>query len=301
MRVDALTNAPREIEFESIASYELLDKLGEGGMGAVYKARHVDLDKIVALKILPSDKMQNAEAVQRFKREMKAAGKLDHPNIVRAMDAGEQDGTHYLVMEYVKGIDLSDLSRQQGPLPIPEACELIRQAAVGLQVAHESEMVHRDIKPSNLMLAQQRHGLPTVKILDFGLALLESGGGNRDLTTTGAMMGTLNYMAPEQGTDSHSVDIRADIYSLGASLYRLLCGEAPLCWRTLRYACEIVDGPCYRVGSLDRRKARRFAGGIGANCRQDAGQESGRPLRRSARSGQCIATIYRWRAVGIAR
>src|SRR5690606_13492072 len=126
-------------------------KLGEGGMGAVYKARHTKLDKIVAIKVLPAERMKDKGAVARFEREMRAVGKLEHPNIVRAMDAGEAGGMHYLVMEYVQGVDLSQLVKQRGPLPIADACELIRQAAVGLDEAHDNGMVHRDIKPSNIM------------------------------------------------------------------------------------------------------------------------------------------------------
>ena len=227
-----------------LREYELLEKLGEGGMGAVYKARHGKLDKIVAIKILPAEKMKDPQAVARFEREMRAVGKLDHPNIVRAMDAGEVDGMHFLVMEYVQGQDLSQISKQHGPLPVNTACELIRQAAVGLDEAYDNDMVHRDIKPSNLMLTQgSRSGgrgtrkksssrnprsSPRVKILDMGLALLSDAHSpdNEGLTTTGQMMGTLDYMAPEQGGDSKNVDIRADIYALGASLYRLLCGQA---------------------------------------------------------------------------
>ena len=139
------------------------------------------------------------------------------------MDAGEVEGMHFLVMEYVEGVDLSQLVRQRGPLPVAEACELIRQAAVGLEEARGHGMVHRDIKPGNLMLSRRGE----VKVMDLGLALLSEAhhGNRRELTATGQMMGTIDYMAPEQGGDSHEVDIRADIYSLGATLYKLLTGE----------------------------------------------------------------------------
>ncbi len=140
-------------ELGRIGVYQLLEKLGQGGMGAVYKALHTKLDKIVALKVLPTDRMQDQRAVARFEREMKAVGRLEHPNIVRASDAGEHNGVHFLVMEYVSGCDLSALVRQRGPLPVADACELIRQAATGLQYAHDLGLVHRDIKPSNLMLS----------------------------------------------------------------------------------------------------------------------------------------------------
>jgi hypothetical protein len=150
--VHSAESSASNLPIATLGPYRLLEKLGEGGMGAVYKALHTRLDKLVAIKVLPADRMQNPAAVARFEREMKAVGKLDHPHIVRATDADEQDGTHYLVMEYVPGCDLSQLVKQLGPLPIPEACELVRQAALGLEHAHQHGLVHRDIKPSNLML-----------------------------------------------------------------------------------------------------------------------------------------------------
>ena len=268
-------SAAGDLPIESIREYKLLAKLGEGGMGAVYKALHTRLDKVVALKILPADRMRDAGSVARFQREMKAVGRLDHPNIVRAMDAGEEGGMHFLVMEYVEGLDLSQLARNIGPLPIADACELIRQAALGLAEAHEHGMVHRDIKPSNLILARPRKKksakpaardaakpaasdtAPTVKILDLGLALLSEAlsPDHQGLTTSGQMMGTIDYMAPEQGGDSHQVDIRADIYSLGATLYKLLTGAAP-------FAGDKFDTPVKKLTALATQspasiKARR--------------------------------------------
>jgi serine/threonine protein kinase len=208
-----------------LRSYELETLLACGGMGAVYRARHTELDRIVAVKLLSAGRMQDERGVARFKREMRAVGRLEHPNIVRAMDAGEEAGTHYLVTEFVDGRDLSSLAKERGALPVPEACEIIRQAAVGLQHIHEHGLVHRDIKPSNLMLA--RDG--TVRILDLGLVLLQESAPDSaaDLTSSGRIMGTIDYMAPEQAADSHEVDIRADIFSLGATLYKLLTGHSP--------------------------------------------------------------------------
>lgn len=218
-----------------IGPYRILGLLGQGGMGAVYKALHPRLEKVVALKVLASARLKTGDSVGRFEREMKAVGKLDHPHLIRALDAGEADGVHYLAMEYVDGVDLSALIRRHGPLPVNVACELITQAASALQAAHSRGMVHRDIKPANLMLARQEFGPPIVKVLDLGLALLsdnhaaDSGGG---LTGDGQVMGTVDYMAPEQATDSHGVDIRADVYSLGATLYSLLAGGPILQDRT---------------------------------------------------------------------
>ncbi len=212
-----------------IGQYKILAKLGQGGMGAVYKALHTKLDKIVALKVLPEDRLEKPDAVARFGREMKAVGKIEHPHLVRALDAGESEGCHYLVMEYVDGVDLSRLLKQHDKLPVATACELVRQAALGLQAAHQSGMVHRDIKPANLMLARQEFGPPTVKVLDLGLARLadESGQLETELTTDNQIMGTLDFMAPEQAGNSRGVDTRVDIYSLGATLFMLLTGRPP--------------------------------------------------------------------------
>ena len=222
-------------DLESIRDYKLLEEIGQGGMGTVYKAVHTQLEKVVALKVLHASRKQGEQAVERFRREMKAIGQLDHPNIVAAYDAGECEGAHFLVMELIEGVDLSTLVRRVGPLSVADACELIRQAAAGLEHAHQHGLVHRDVKPSNLMLCSPLSpGLTkgkteaVVKILDLGLALLgEHHTDSQELTTSGQMMGTLDYMAPEQGADTHGVDIRADVYSLGATMYKLLCGKAP--------------------------------------------------------------------------
>jgi serine/threonine protein kinase len=217
-RDPAPAEPPRQLR-----DYVLADKLGEGGMGAVYKAFHTRLDRVVAVKVLPEDRLREPAAVSRFEREMKAVGRVDHPNIVRATDAGEADGVHFLVMEYVEGTNLDALVKQSGPLPIPRACEIVRQAALGLQHAHDNGLVHRDVKPSNLMVTPDGQ----VKVLDLGLALLQSGPDGQDLTHSDVVMGTFDYMAPEQASNVHAVDARADLYSLGCTLYKLLTGEAP--------------------------------------------------------------------------
>lgn len=225
--VDGEANRDFDTQRPRLGQYQITEKLGEGGMGAVYKAVHTKLEKTVALKLLPPGRMKDQSVVDRFEREMKAVGRLDHPNIVRAMDAGVIDDTHFLVMEIVDGHDLNVILKHHGPLPVADACEIIRQAAVGLDEADHCGMVHRDIKPSNLMLARVRVGQPVVKILDMGLALLSSVGDDGELTATGQVMGTVDYMSPEQCDNSHTVDIRSDIYSLGATLFKLLSGRAP--------------------------------------------------------------------------
>lgn len=211
-------------EPQSLRDFQLLEEIGSGGMGKVYRAHHSRLHRDVAIKILPPDQFQDDAAVARFEREMQAVGQLTHPNIVQAMDAGVENGRHYLALEFVDGVDAHGLSQGYGELAVPEACDIVRQAALGLQHAHEKKLIHRDIKPSNLLVSKDG----VVKVADMGLALLQQPTAVRhDLTSTGQIMGTLDYIAPEQIEDMHDVDARADLYSLGCTLYQLLTGHAP--------------------------------------------------------------------------
>ncbi|HWA96874.1 MAG TPA: serine/threonine-protein kinase [Pirellulales bacterium] len=191
-------------------------------MGAVYRARHTRLKRMVAFKVIASHGLVHAEITARFEREMEAVGRFDHRHIVRAYDAGEANGCAYLAMELLDGFDLAALVRRLGPLRVADACEVVRQSALGLQHAHEHGLVHRDIKPSNLMLTTGG----TVKLLDLGLARLRSPLDD-ELTVPSQLLGTVDYLAPEQADNSHSVDIRADLYSLGCTLFKLLTGRAP--------------------------------------------------------------------------
>ncbi len=209
-----------------IGNYDVLDRLGAGGMGTVFKARHRRMKRIVALKVLSRSLAKDESFVQRFQREVETIARFTHPNIVMAYDADEAEVGHFLVMEFVDGQDLASLVQKQGPLSLAVAVDCLLQSARGLEYAHNQGLIHRDVKPANLLC----DGAGTVKITDLGLARFASAGGAEgagSITQAGAILGTVDYMPPEQAIDATEIDHRADIYSLGATLHFLLLNRPP--------------------------------------------------------------------------
>jgi serine/threonine protein kinase/DNA-binding NarL/FixJ family response regulator len=237
--------AVRERRFEGlvIGNYEVLDRLGQGGMGTVYKARHRRMRRVVAIKILSRNVAQSERFIKRFQREVEAVARLSHPNIVMAHDADEAAVGHFLVMEFVNGRDLASEVQQHGPLPVREAVACIVQAAWALEYAHGQGIIHRDVKPANLL----RDTSGVVKVADLGLARFDEAAGSPEdaspLTQAGTIMGTVEYMSPEQALGTASTDHRADIYSLGCTLYFLLLGKPP------------YEGPTMMATLLKHREA----------------------------------------------
>ncbi len=206
-----------------VGRYIILDRIGSGSMGRVYRAHHAMMDRVVALKIIAPEISSNERVVARFQREMKLVGRLDHPNVVRAFDADQINRVLYIVMEYVAGSSLSDRLKKKGPIPAAEMIDYAAQAALGLAHAHEQGIVHRDIKPSNILLNDDRR----IKILDLGLGvLMEADSAATFATADGIAVGTVDYMSPEQAC-GREVDGRSDLYGLGCSMYHLMTGKLP--------------------------------------------------------------------------
>ncbi len=206
-----------------LGKYKLLEPLGAGGMSFVYLAENQLLGQRRAVKVLPKSKISDSSYLERFYREARAAAQLNHPNIVRTFDIDQQGDQHYMVMEYIEGEDLSSLVKRVGPLSIDKAVDYLKQAATALQHAHQAGLIHRDIKPGNLLL--DKHG--QVKLLDMGLAKFSGQSSDLTIVHNETLMGTADFLSPEQALNSHLVDLRTDIYSLGGTFYYLVAGHPP--------------------------------------------------------------------------
>lgn len=283
-----------------LGQFELLESLGSGGMGQVFKARHAQLGKIQAVKLLHAHRLHHKETVARFQREIRTIGQLQHPNIVSAHHADEADGVPYLVMDYVEGQSLSQLVEQyrknEKQIPVSLACELIRQTALGIQYAHEQGVIHRDIKPGNIML--DRFGV--VRVLDLGLARLtsqdDSPADGPELTTDQQVLGTPNYMAPEQLRSSRNVDGRTDLYALGATLFNLLSGRVPYPTEgdssLLEKAMQIMNDPVPNIREL-RSDVPPALADLVSRCLQKE------PDDRLATAGELAQQLSQWAAADV--
>lgn len=277
-----------------LGKYLLLEQLGDGGMGTVFKAKQSHMQRVVALKVLKPELTAQDEMVERFRREIRVAATLLHPNIVTAYDADQVESTYFLVMEFIAGQGLDQMLRHVGPLSVELACDCIRQAALGLQYAHGKGLIHRDIKPGNLLVTTGAEGETMVKILDLGLSQLAHDQRNLNrLTKMGMVMGTPDYMSPEQAKGTRVLDGRADIFALGCTFFEILTGRLP--WKGATAMASMVvrqttDAPsvtAYRDGipeaiawvvakMLDRNLDLRFqtAGAVAeAIARALAGEE----------------------------
>jgi serine/threonine-protein kinase len=216
--------AAAAVKAAKVGNYRLIEKLGAGGMGAVYRAEREPDGETVALKILPRSKATDEEFLTRFEQEARAAFELSHPNIVRALDMGQADGYHYIAMEYVEGHDLFSMLEKRGKLTVPEALQIATQIAEALEHAHGERLIHRDIKPDNILINKEG----VAKLTDLGLVMKEApAGGKARITRRGLAMGTPFYFSPEQARGEEDIDIRSDIYALGATFYEMVTGKPP--------------------------------------------------------------------------
>lgn len=265
-----------------VRDYQLLRQIGSGASSRVFLAKHLRLEREFVVKLFSADLSRRPDALARFAEEMRSVGRLDHPHIVHATDAGEADGVCYLAMEYEPGADLSTVLAKCGPLSAADACEICRQAALGLEHAHEHGLVHRDIKPSNLLLTDTS----TVKVLDLGLASLP----RAMVGDAPEPRGTPDYMAPEQWEDSAAVDRRADVYALGCTLYKLMTGAAPFSDSESNLVAKRTAHQEAMIPSLKELR-RDLPSGLSALA---ARMLAKRPEDRPADAAECARRLSQW-------
>src|SRR5579871_3671023 len=277
---------------KSVGSYDLLEKIAEGGMGAIYRGRHRETGQIVAIKIMPPHMAANPTLLSRFEQEFRAASRLDHPNIVRALDYNDSGSTPYLVMEFVDGESLGQRLERDGRMPEGEAIRIIGQVAQALHRAHKQNLVHRDVKPDNILLTQEG----VAKLADLGL--VKEAESDLNLTKTGRGLGTPHFMAPEQFRNAKKADVRCDIYSLGATLYQMVTGELPVrstgpldAWmkkiqNELTAPRQLVPGLSERVETAILRAMDADPAKRPSSCREFIEELTGKSTRRGAGSAE---------------
>jgi serine/threonine protein kinase len=295
MALDTTRSAP-----QAVGPYDLVEKVAEGGMGSVYRARHRETGEVVAIKIMPAHMANNQVLVRRFEQEFHTAQKLDHPNVVRAINFGETGGVPYLVMEFVEGESLGQKIQRDGRLSEREAIHIIAQVAQGLHRAHKLNLVHRDIKPDNVMVMPDG----TAKLCDLGLVKeLET---DLNLTRTGRGLGTPHFMAPEQFRNAKNADLRCDIYGLGATLYMMVTGELPFkssapldAWmkkmhNDLTPPRKVVSGLSERLDWAIRRAMSADPEKRPTSCREFVEDLTGKSTRKLPSAGETPANGDVW-------
>src|SRR6266536_4474080 len=266
--------------------YEILQLLGEGGMGAVYKARDTELDRVIALKVIRPELASNPEILQRFKQELVLARQVTDRNIIRIFDLGEADGIRFITMEYVEGTSLYQVLQEQGKLPVKDAAEIIEQVLTGLKAAHREGVIHRDLKPGNIM--RDPHG--RILVMDFGLARsLESDG----MTKTGAVLGTMEYMSPEQALGG-AIDQRSDLFTVGLIFFELLTGKMPFKAETaLASLLKRVHERAVPISSLDSTIPSAVQQIVAKCLERD-------PNQRYQTAQEFIDDLQKWEGAGVA-
>jgi serine/threonine protein kinase len=279
-------HSTRETSMQSIGSYDLVEKIADGGMGSIWKGRHRDTGEIVAIKVMAAHIVSNPVLLRRFEQEFRAASRLNHPNIVRALDFGDVNHTPYLVMEFVDGESLGARIERDGAMNEREAIQIIAQVAQGLHRAHKEHLVHRDVKPDNILITRDN----VAKLADLGL--VKDSETDQNLTKTGRGLGTPHFMAPEQFRDARGADVRCDIYSLGATLYMMVTGELPFksngpldAWmkkiqNELKPPRELVPHLSERVDAAIMRAMASERDVRQASCREFIEDVTGRSTRR---------------------